>query len=266
MKAGTQKTGVLDEYDRNARLKPVLLMVLPVSLLIVTLGAAYSTAVSVLAAPLTAMGFAYIMAQFARDWGKQKQPHLFALWGGCPTTAKLRHRDTTLNPHTRARYHEFSSRLIGKPLPTIQEEQADPEAADAIYESVGDRLREETRDKREFPLVFAELTSYGFRRNLWGMKRFGIVVAILAVSGQTIILAADAVAGRSIAPIPAIATVANILLLLVWIIVVTPSWVKTAADGYAERLLATRDALDLVAQAKKVPKRGASPKAKGATR
>src|SRR6266852_6401889 len=181
-------SGPLDEYDRNARLKPALLAMLPASLLVITLGAAYSTAVGVVAGPLTAIGFTYVLAQFARDWGKQKQPQLFALWGGQPTTAKLRHRNSTLNLHTRARYHEIAGRLVGKVMPSPAEEAANPEAADLVYETVGDCLRERTRDKRKFPLVFKELVSYGFRRNLWGMKRFGIWLACLCIAAQFILL------------------------------------------------------------------------------
>src|ERR1700731_553333 len=139
------KGGILDEYDRNARLKPALLTVLPASFLIAAQGLGFSKALGVLAGPISAVGFTYILAQFARDWGKRKQPHLFALWGGPPSTVKLRHRDTTLNPHTRARYHEVAGSLIGKTLPSKVEENDNPLEADLIYDSVGDSLRAKTR-------------------------------------------------------------------------------------------------------------------------
>ncbi len=40
-------------------------------------------------------------------------------------------------------------------------------------------LRENTRDKEKFGLVYAELIGYGFRRNLWGMKKLGVTLSIM---------------------------------------------------------------------------------------
>jgi hypothetical protein len=240
-----EKTGLLDEYDRNSRLKPALLTILPASFLVLTLGTTYSLAVGVLTAPLTALGFTYVLAQLARDWGKRKQMQLFRLWGGKPTTAKLRHSDATLNPHTRSRYHKIVGPLVGKTMPSPSEEAANPESADLIYETVGDDLRERTRDRKKFPLVFKELVSYGFRRNLWGMKRFGICLACLAIAAQFVILISGYVQQHAINPPQVLATICNILILCGWIVIVTPSWVKIPADAYAEQLLASCQALDL---------------------
>jgi hypothetical protein len=239
-----QKSGLLDEYDRNARLKPALLTILPASLLITALGSGYSTAIGVLMGPMTAVGFTYVLAEIGREWGKLKQPRLFALWGGKPTTVKLRHANSTINPLTLERYHMAAGRLIGKSLPTLDEENADPRAADLVYESIGDFLREKTRNKTKFPLVFKELVSYGFRRNLWGMKPFGIFVASGCIALQALILGRQVYFGNPPAPVPALLLAANIGLLLGWVFVVTPQWVRTCADAYAEQLLASCIALD----------------------
>jgi hypothetical protein len=40
-------------------------------------------------------------------------------------------------------------------------------------------MRDKTRDKKRFPLVFKELCSYGFWRNLWGLRMQGLLVSIL---------------------------------------------------------------------------------------
>ncbi len=243
MKTETTK-GILDEHDRNARLKPALLAILPASLLITGQGVGFSAAMGVLVGSLSAIGFTWVLAQFARDWGLRKQPRLFTVWDGKPTIALLRHRNAVLNPHTRARYHEALSRAIGKAFPTVAEEQVDPESADAIYDSAGDFLREETRDQKKFPLVFKELVSYGFRRNLWGMKPFGIGLASVCVVLQLAILTREIVAQHPVAPTLLLTTLANFLLLLGWLFIVSPSWVRIPADAYAERLLAACTVLD----------------------
>lgn len=246
MKLVSSKPVILDEYDRNARLKPALLTILPVSLLISGQGVGYSAALGVLLGTLSAIGFTWVLIQFSRDWGKQKQPLLFTQWGGKPTVALLRHRNETLNPHTRARYHELIGRLIGRAFPTVAEEQDDSLSADAIYDSGGDYLREMTRDKKKFPLVFKELVSYGFKRNLWGMKPFAVVLACICIAVQLSILAREIVIQHPVTPTPLLMTLANVLLLFSWLFIVNPSWVRIPADAYAERLLATCTAFDTV--------------------
>ena len=46
-----------------------------------------------------------LMAEIGRDRGSGNQPHLFALWGGMPTTAMLRHRDSPFDETTLAKLH-----------------------------------------------------------------------------------------------------------------------------------------------------------------
>jgi hypothetical protein len=256
MKSGPSCKGILDDYDRNARLKPALLVILPASLAIVGLGAGFSAAGAALSGSLAAIGFTYVLAQLARDWGKRKEPYLFSVWDGKPTTAKLRHRNPAANPHTLGRYHEIASRLIAKPLPTTEEEQADPQSADLIYESVGDCLRERTRDKKTFPLIFKELVSYGFRRNLWGMKPFGVVLACVCIAVQLSMLTREIVIHHPVAPTPLLMTLANVLLLLGWLFIVGPNWVRVPADAYGDRLLAACTAIDAV-RSKKPPRKKA---------
>lgn len=63
----------------------------------------------------------------------------------------------------------------------LEQEQADPTAADHSYAAAVAVLREATRDTNRYPLVFAENVSYGFRRNCWAIRPFGIVTSSLAI-------------------------------------------------------------------------------------
>jgi len=93
------------------------------------------------------------------------------LWGGKPSTVKLRHRDTTnQRPHERTLPRHRASAAARSQVPNATEETADPVAADSVYEAFGDFLRERTRDTKKCRLVFEELMNYGFRRNLWGWR------------------------------------------------------------------------------------------------
>jgi hypothetical protein len=183
----------------------------------------------------------FVLAEFGSDWGKQKQHYLFALWGGKPSTAKLRHRDGTINAHTLARYHLAAGRLIGKALPTAQEETTDQASADLVYEDVGNCLLEKTRDRKRFPLVFK--VSYGFRRNLWGMKRLGIPLTCCCFGLQTILFARGVAVNRLVEPTLLLTILANLALLYGWLFVVNDRWVRVPADAYADRLLAASDTL-----------------------
>ncbi len=226
-----------DEYERNARLKPALICIIPVSLTVASLGTQYSVAMGAVSGPLTAIGFTYVLSELGRDWGKKKQKHLFDLWGGKPTTVKLRLRDSSINPITLERMRQTSNALIGKTLPTREEELIDPVAADMLYESFGDYLRDHTRDKKVFPLVWKELVSYGFRRNLWGMKPFALSVLICCILLQGSMAWHGNSLGRSLNPTLLVTVFLNICFALFWLAIARPAWVRIPADAYAERLL-----------------------------
>jgi hypothetical protein len=234
----------LDEYTRNARLKPAFLVALPLALTVAVLGFKQSAIEGTLFGLASSFGFTFLLSQLVRDRGKARESWLFERWGGKPTTAILRHIDTRLNVHTRVRYYvRLSSMLPEITLPSAEQEKANPTVADAAYTSCGDYLLSKTRDKERFQLLFQENVNYGFRRNLWAMKPVGIAISILSLVALALVTRiearADAVPG--FANLTAIAIVA--LLLTWWIIRITPTWVKIVADAYAIRLLASIDEL-----------------------
>ncbi|MBI3983214.1 MAG: hypothetical protein HY337_09890 [Gemmatimonadetes bacterium] len=129
-------------------------------------------------------------------------------------------------------------------VPSVEGELADPTQADDVYEAFGTLLKEKTRDRTKFSLVFEENCNYGFRRNLWGMKSLGITSAIIGVVGIVVVILLNTqVRQATTPPVAYVAGSFNALLLIVWTAVVTPTWVKTAADAYAVRLLASSDHL-----------------------
>ena len=228
----------------TARLKPALLVILPMSGAVGAIGLNFSVAMGAVAGPLSAVGFTLLLAQFGRDFGSKKQPYLYNLWGGKPTTAKLRHRDGRLNPYTLARYHAKAAALLGKPAPIVEQERENPDLADLVYEAYGDLLRELTRDRKTYPLIFQELVNYGFRRNLWGMKAIGIAIATLSIALQ-VGLAMFALLGKGRQPGAGDMAflLVDVFMLGCWFLI-TPNWVRIAAEAYADRLLAASEYLD----------------------
>lgn len=233
-----------DEYTRRARYLPMLVVLMPCTLPAIVLVARFSTWVSALVGPLIALGLPYWLAQAGRDRGKRKEAELYRLWGGKPSTVKLRHRDTTINDHTKARYHATGRALLPTVgFPSAAEETADPVGSDSAYEAFGDLLRERTRDSKKYRLVFEELMNYGFRRNLWGWKTVGIALSATVL----VILSGSLIWSARVRMTPAAlldgAVAVDIGILAFWLFCANPAWVKIAADAYADRLLEASDNL-----------------------
>jgi hypothetical protein len=142
---------------------------------------------------------------------------------------------------TLARWHGKLKKAMGAhvKLPTAQQENAKPDEADSLYETCSTFLRGVTRDQKKFPLLFAENCGYGMRRNLWAMKPVGIGISLTGL----LVVAIIGVVDPARQEIAAAAAVVDIALLLGWLFIFTPAWVRVPADAYAERLLEACDKL-----------------------
>jgi hypothetical protein len=226
-----------DEYDRKARLYPALLLVAPVVGAGVALSSSVLPVLESLLPVLVGCGGAFLLSQLARDAGKKKEKHLFEMWDGMPSVTIFRHRDSRLTAVTKARYHKILSGLVeGAKAPTVQQEQNDPGAADATYSAWSDYLRVNTRDAKAFPLLSCENASYGYRRNVFGLRRVGAAVSLLSciVCGIRLYIVYKSTSGYDWATMIAGGFAA--ILLLIWLFCFTANWVRLAADSYAKRL------------------------------
>ncbi len=151
-------------------------------------------------------------------------------------------RPKCASSRSRTRHRRLAELLPDLKFPSPYEEAADPATADAIYEAAAVYLRENTRDRDRFRLVFEENCNYGFRRNLLGMKPVGVAMALLGV-GAVVVILSGRLDMEAHVPTTVAACAINLLLLLAWLFWITPNWVKAAADEYADRLLGTTSTL-----------------------
>lgn len=230
----------LDAYTVRARVAPAFLVALPAALAVLAWFPQFSLT-SFVSGAVTWVAIGVLAGQLGRDGGKKSESALFAGWGGGPATAMLRHRDTRLNRITRARYHTKLAALTGERLPSPGDEVADPRRADEVYESCVHFLREATRDKKMYPLVFAENVGYGFRRNLWGMRAAGLVLALAAASACGLRAGFEWLAASAATAPTITGAVGAAVLAALWIARFRRGWVKLAADAYGRALLATCD-------------------------
>lgn len=230
----------IDGYTFQARTIPVLVVALPPIVLVATglisgarLGVALGTVMAV---------FSSVAGQLGRDRGKRLEPGLWREWGGSPSLQALRYEGAD-RPERVTSLHEHVARVTGHTLPSRSEERSDPKRADDRYQDAIGDLIALTRDRQRFDLLFAENVNYGMRRNLLGLRPFGIAAAVatLIAAALLLVFAAGSFSTR-LADYGAGAGVA-LATLAFWVLVVRPAWVRTPADGYARRLAEAATAL-----------------------
>lgn len=238
---------LMDSYDRRARLYPALLVFLPLGLGVCSWIPMDLEFMQTLAGIAVSLGGGSFLAQLARDLGKKKEAWLFESWGGKPSVQFLSYRFDRMAPQTLARCHEKLRKMDPNlTLPRSAEEEADaPEKAWAAYESANDLLLARTRGHEKFAILFDENISYGYRRNLWGMKPAGIFCSLVgfAAGASRFGYVLYTVGQWSLPAI--VATVVSVFLLVLWSIRITPIWVKVSAEAFARQLLLACDEIEV---------------------
>jgi hypothetical protein len=239
---------LFDSYNRIARVYPALLTLSPIAWYVIAFGNDFGSNVGKGVLGLLICSAAlFLFSSVARFRGRAVEARLIAKWGGWPTTSLLRHRDKSIDPTTKSRYHAELSKICKTPLPDPSKESASPDECDGIYRSATKALIESRRGS-EYKMVHDENASYGFRRNLYGMRPIAIlvwsVVAALTI-GTWWLLCEGIVSGtvaieifrRDLAWIAV--TVLNIIYISMFSILVTENFVRQSAIAYAEALLRT---------------------------
>lgn len=222
-----------DPYVRRARLAPAVLLAVPGIAFVVAGAVSPAMAARIVGIVLGAVGI--VIAIVVRDRGRQLQPSLWRSWGGPPAQRRLRWTGGDPSDVVE-RLHQRVEAATGEQLPDAEAEARDPDFADRRYDDAVGVLREATRNREEFPLVFEENVDYGFRRNTLGLRSSGITTSVvgLVVAVLLLVIGSGALSGRAArwGPVAGICGLA----LLFWCLIVTPRWVRTAAENYADRL------------------------------
>src|SRR5438105_13215962 len=109
-----------EEYERKARLHPALLLVAPVLVTFIAISANRPT-LEFLVTTIAGGGCAFLLSKLARDAGGNGEKALIEKWAGLPSVAIFRHRDTRLDPITKARYHRKLATLVkGAKAPSVE--------------------------------------------------------------------------------------------------------------------------------------------------
>lgn len=178
----------LDTYSIKARLFPAILTVAPAVILCLLCASWIDPGLPEAVATVAVMVLFFAAANLARRFGRAKERQIFAETGGRPRNPELTHADATFPPSQKSRYRDFLAGQLGLPAPTQEEELSDPEAAKAFYDQAYGWLRENTRDTETFKLLFNENISYGYHRNLLGLKPIGILLNLSSLGAAAAIV------------------------------------------------------------------------------
>lgn len=172
-----------DAYSLKARVFPALIASLPALAALFVL--VPWNALGPPQAIATAIGFVllFAFADVARQRGRQIEQKL-----GSNRTPELWFRGSSDIPNAgKDRYRAFVAGELKKAAPTQQDEAQQPERAKDFYLAANTWLREHTRDTKKFSLLFGENITYGFRRNLLGLKSVALCMNAIVVTAMAVI-------------------------------------------------------------------------------
>src|SRR5699024_4600690 len=229
----------LDDYERQARLAPGVLALSPIAVVAVVYGLRSSPLTTVLSSLLFLAGGPLLLAESVRHQGKRVQAKIWALWRGKPTSRKLRLREPDQNTVRREAWRSAVSLVTGIELLSRRAEKGNPQRADETIELAVSKLRNRTRDAKKFLLVKKENRSYGFQRNLYGIRWFGRIVSVMTLVALFICLLwlYQSSGWRAIDYMRIVAVATSVAFLIFWLFFPSLNRVKSAADTYADEIL-----------------------------
>lgn len=235
----------MDKYSLNARIYPVVILLLPLVIIGITYSLEYESYIQALGTIGVTSALVYLFSNLGRDSGKRKEPVLWRKWGGMPTAQVLSFNTSFIDEITKQKYHDRLLEL--SPIDTsIDFKNSKLEDVNEIYRSWTKFLITQTRDTKKYSLLFKENISYGFRRNLWGLKPISLILLSIIILGNFLIQGfTNGFQSILVFPIQFyISEVLLIILLLIWIYIINSNWIKIPAFSYAERLLESIDTIE----------------------
>lgn len=170
-----------DAYSIRARLFPAIIAAAPAFAALALLISWKTFGLSNTIASLGILVLLYAVADLSRNRGRRIQSEIYQEQDGKPSIIMFRRNDKTIDAGSKERYREFLSRKLNVAAPTLDDELANQDLADAFYDQCGVWLRQNTRNTKAFPILFGENVTYGFRRNLLGVKALALWLNAIVV-------------------------------------------------------------------------------------
>jgi len=166
-----------DTYNLKARVFPAIIAGLPTLTLLFIIIPWDHLGISQAIATAMSLILVYAFSDWARHLGKNIQQNL-----GSGETPEQWHRSNTDVPEAYKKgFRKFIAEHLEQKAPSAAEEQKNPNKANDFYRAANAWLRERTRDTAKFSMLFNENVTYGFRRNLLGLKPVAVISNFLVL-------------------------------------------------------------------------------------
>lgn len=237
-----------DEFTIHTRIMPGLVIMLPVIIWGIRKGLIDGKSLQENAVYLFIFTvFIVILSYYSRVCGRNVEKKLFEELGGMPTTIILRHTDNFIDSKTKHRYHKILQLNIQDiNIPVDIGEELNNIYSDEEYKSAINWLRNNANSNREqYPMVYNELKNYNFTRNLYGLKRLGLVIYFLVGTWECIRIESFNIMDLLVKPYPEyISIIIMVLGAIVVMMIARKRNVKDRAYDYAKTLIETCEKLD----------------------
>ncbi len=225
-----------DAYSLRARVFPALLAGLPALAFPFVVVPWKGLGLSNIIVTVMSLVLLYAFADLARRTGLRVERKL-----GTRSTLHFWHRiDATLPNSIKDPYRDYIATQLKRPAPTADDELHDPAGADDFYAGAGFWLRDQTRNVKTFNILFDDLVSYGFRRNLLGLKYIAVAANLVVAAASVAIIY---LTPEYFVHVPAITEKLCVVLLVVllhslyMLFAVGPAAVREASDTYGKQLI-----------------------------
>jgi len=221
----------VDSYDLKARYAPGLLLALPVLLTMWTCFNTEIKEISNFIGALLSATLIYGLSVIVRGMGKRLEPKLKEKWGGFASTIIVTQNDHTIGKELKRQYLEAASAYLKLPIPSLEEEENNPEQAREMIDQLFNRIKGVIRQEEKDGLWSIANAEYGFARNLYGSRTIWLILCVLSTLVSGIFLYVDS--GKLVL----IGIIFNGLLLASCIIFgwfILPRYTKEVAFRYAE--------------------------------
>lgn len=166
-----------DTYNLKTRVFPALIAGLPTLALLFVIVPWDHLGLSHVIAGAMGVVLLFAFADLARHRGKTVEAKLAS-----NATPEQWHRGNPDIPEgSKDRFRAFVASQLKQTPPTAEEEQVDPHRANDFYLTANAWLRDRTRDNRTYAILFGENITYGYRRNLLGLKPIGLLVNLIVL-------------------------------------------------------------------------------------
>lgn len=225
-----------DKYDLRVRMSVGIIILAPIILSLFLLIPATRSISFTAVILVISFGICNLIISASRYYGRNAVKKCFT--GALPAQRMLHPDDYTLDAITKSRYQKYlSTKIEGLSF------DKDASNLNDTCNTAINWLISQTRDSNNFPIIKEELINFGFSKNLYGVKPFGITISSILTIIEFLLIYFQYKLTINIFDTSCliVSAIISICFLLMWIFVVNKNWVIENGKKYAISLLSACD-------------------------